>query len=85
MQRYIPEKVTGREKQGFSGPDASWFKGESMDYVRQMLYNPQARIYDFMDRGAVQSIINHHLEGRENKRLLIWSFLNMEHWCRVFL
>lgn len=85
MQRYIPEKVTGREKQGFSGPDASWFKGESIDYVRQKLYNPHARIYDFMDCKAVQSIVNDHLEGRQNKRLLIWSLLNMEHWCEIFL
>lgn len=85
MQKYIPEKITGREKQGFSGPDASWFKGESIEYVRQKLYNPKARIYDFMDRKSVQSIVNDHLEGRQNKRLLIWSLLNMEHWCEIFL
>ncbi len=26
MARYIPEDVTRAEKQGFSSPDASWFK-----------------------------------------------------------
>ena len=27
MRRYIPEDIVKREKQGFSSPDASWFKG----------------------------------------------------------
>ena len=55
------------------------------DYVREKLYNPQARIYDYMDQNAVQSIVNGHLEGRQNKRLLIWSLLCLEHWCQLFL
>jgi hypothetical protein len=33
MQRYIPEQITNGIKQGFSAPDASWFKEESIDYV----------------------------------------------------
>ena len=36
MQRYVPEAITNQVKQGFSGPDASWFRGDSIDYVREM-------------------------------------------------
>jgi len=39
MKRYIPKEVTDSEKQGFSAPDASWFKGESIDYVRHVLFH----------------------------------------------
>ncbi|MGE0023799.1 MAG: asparagine synthase (glutamine-hydrolyzing) [Hyphomicrobium sp.] len=78
MQRYIPPQITSREKQGFSAPDASWFKGESIDYVRRRLKNPRARIYDVLDRKTVETLIDDHLEGRENRRLLIWSLLNLE-------
>jgi asparagine synthase (glutamine-hydrolysing) len=35
MQRYVPEQITSAVKQGFSAPDASWFKGESIEYVRE--------------------------------------------------
>ena len=35
MQRYVPETITNQVKQGFSGPDASWFRGDSIDYVRR--------------------------------------------------
>ena len=85
MARHLPKEIANREKQGFSAPDASWFKGESIDYVRRKLYHGSARIYDFMDAGAVRALVDDHLEGRENRRLLIWSLLNLETWCENFL
>jgi asparagine synthase (glutamine-hydrolysing) len=85
MGRYIPSQITDREKQGFSAPDASWFKGESIDYVRRRVLNPKARIYDVLDREAVQSLVQDHLDGRENRRLLIWSLLNLEQFMECYL
>ncbi len=85
MERHIPSVITDREKQGFSAPDASWFKGDSIDYVRRKLYQGHPRIYEFLDREAVQSLTNEHLEGKQNRRLLIWSLLNLEKWCEKFL
>jgi asparagine synthase (glutamine-hydrolysing) len=85
MERHIPSAITDREKQGFSAPDASWFKGDSIDYVRRKLYQGHPRIYEFLDRDSVQSLTNEHLEGKQNRRLLIWSLLNLEKWCERFL
>jgi asparagine synthase (glutamine-hydrolysing) len=85
MARHIPAQVAEREKQGFSAPDASWFKGESIDYVRRRLKNDRARIYDYLDQKTVTSLIDDHLEGRQNRRLLIWSLLNLEQWCEAYL
>jgi asparagine synthase (glutamine-hydrolysing) len=85
MQRHIPNVVTEREKQGFSAPDASWFKGDSIEYVRDILFSASPRIYNFFDREAVQSLVKEHLEGRQNRRLLIWSLVYFEQWCRTFL
>jgi asparagine synthase (glutamine-hydrolysing) len=85
MRRYIPDSVTDCEKQGFSAPDASWFKGESIDYVQRRLLNRRARIYDYLSAKVVKSLIRDHLEGRQNRRLLIWSLLNLEQWCDTYL
>lgn len=85
MKRYIPSEIANGQKQGFSAPDASWFKGESIEYVRRLLYNSDARIYNFLDRVAVQRLVDEHLEGKENRRLFIWSLLNFEWWCHHFL
>ena len=78
MSRLLPDDITNAEKQGFSSPDASWFKGESIDYVRRALVNPRARIYEYLDHGTVDSLIHEHLDGKQNRRLLIWSLLNVE-------
>ena len=85
MEQFVPPAVVQREKQGFSAPDASWFKGESVNYVRRILYNSNAHIYDFFDRKAIQGMVDQHLNGQKNLRLLIWSLLNIEQWCRTFL
>ena len=80
MQRYIPEDITHAEKQGFSAPDASWFKGESIEFVKRILLNGNARIYEVLDRQAVVPLVEQHLHGEQNRRLLIWSLLNVEEW-----
>ena len=54
------------------------FKEESIEYVRCLLYNSSARIYDFLDAEAVQRLVDEHLRGKEKRRLFIWSLLNFE-------
>ena len=85
MQRYVPEQITNQVKQGFSGPDASWFRGDSIDYVRRVVHNDDAAMYEYLNPAVVRRLVDDHLEGRENRRLLLWSLLTMEHWCRTFL
>lgn len=78
MAKYMPEDISSAEKQGFSAPDASWFKGESIDFVREKLMSKNARIYAYLDCESAQSLVQQHLSGEENKRLLIWSLLSIE-------
>jgi asparagine synthase (glutamine-hydrolysing) len=85
MDRYVPPEITHAEKKGFSAPDGSWFRGESINYVREVLYDGKARIYDLMDRSAVKKLLDEHLEGRQNRRLFIWSLLSVEWWLRKFM
>jgi asparagine synthase (glutamine-hydrolysing) len=85
MERIIPSEVTARAKQGFSAPDASWFRGESIDYIDRLLRNQRAMIYEFIEPGFVSGILDDHISGRHNRRLLIWSLLSFEWWCRTFL
>lgn len=85
MQRHIPPEVTVQVKQGFSGPDATWFRGESLDYVRRRVLDPNARMYEYLDVDTVRGLVEEHLNGVRNRRLLIWSLLCFEQWCRTFL
>jgi asparagine synthase (glutamine-hydrolysing) len=85
MKRYIPEEITEANKQGFSAPDASWFKGESIDYVRGVVHDKNSRMYNYLDKESIQGLVDEHLEGRNNRRLLIWSLLSFEQWLHNFL
>ena len=80
MQRYIPEEISQAVKQGFSAPDASWFKGDSIAFVKHKLLNKRAHIYNYMDQDVVNELVQEHITGKQNRRLLIWSFLNVEEW-----
>lgn len=84
MSRFIPSQVTDRTKQGFSAPDASWFRGESIDYINRLLRDRKARIYEFLTPHYVGQVLDQHCAGQSNRRLLIWSFLSLEWWLRGF-
>lgn len=82
MERYVSKEVANGIKKGFSGPDASWFRGESIDYVRRRLMGRDAYLFNYLDRETIQSLIGDHFDGKENRRLLIWSLLSLEEWLR---
>lgn len=85
LARYVPEDYTTGVKQGFSAPDASWFKGQSIDYISNLFTGNKARIYDFLQPESVHGLLQEHFSGQQNRRLLIWSLLCFEWWCRIFL
>lgn len=85
MLDVIPKQVTSRVKQGFSGPDASWFRGQSIDYVNALLRNRRASIYDYLAYDYVVRKLDEHTAGEHNHRLFIWSLVSFEWWLREFM
>ena len=55
-----------------------------MDYLRDLFFSKDARLYEYLESGTVQQLLEDHFSGRANRRLLIWSFLCFETWLRVF-
>ena len=78
MSRYIPAEITKAQKQGFSSPDASWFKGDSIEFVRHTLLNDRSPLFELLDFNSVKSLVDQHLNGEKNRRLLVWSLLNVD-------
>ena len=85
MSRLIPREIIERKKQGFSGPYDSWYRGESLEYIRRLLTSPSSRYREYIDPGFVAGVIEEHTSARRNHRLLIWSLLCFEVWLRKFL
>ena len=85
MERYVSPQIAHAEKRGFSGPDALWFRETGVEFVRDKLLHSRSPIYEFMDRNATGALVQEHLSGIADRRLLIWSLLNFDEWCRTFL
>jgi asparagine synthase (glutamine-hydrolysing) len=75
MANYTTSSVTERAKQGFSSPDASWFRGESIEFVKNRLSSPSSPLYSILDFNEVQGKLYEHYNGIENRRLFVWSLL----------
>jgi asparagine synthase (glutamine-hydrolysing) len=84
MEKHMPEKVYSALKQGFSAPDARWFRGESIDFVKDKLFDKKAKIYNLVDQKATQGLLEEHLNGSQNRRLLVWSLLYLETFLAEF-
>lgn len=71
LGKYLDKETINARKQGFSAPDASWFKGESIDFVKKEL----SYGLPFFDQKVVDRFVAQHTSGEQNNRLAIWSFL----------
>jgi asparagine synthase (glutamine-hydrolysing) len=85
MSRLIPPEILERNKQGFSSPDESWYRGANLEYVRKLLLDKRALCHDFIAPSTTAFIIEQHCARRANNRLLIWSLLCFETWLKLFI
>ncbi|MBI5403567.1 MAG: asparagine synthase (glutamine-hydrolyzing) [Ignavibacteriae bacterium] len=84
LSDYVPKMYLKNSKQGFSAPDASWFKGESIEYIMKLLFDKKAYIYDYIQPETAQKLMKQHFDGRVNHRLFIWSLVCFEWWNKIF-
>ncbi|WP_025665447.1 asparagine synthase (glutamine-hydrolyzing) [Aquimarina megaterium] len=85
MLDFIPDSIINRKKQGFSAPDESWYRGENAKYVEELLLSENTMSTKYINKEYICKIVKEHIEDHINHRLLIWSFMNFEWWCKIFL
>lgn len=75
LSRHVPDSISNGDRQGFSGPDGSWFRGDSIDLVQRIIFDDGAPIFNFLDVEGIRVLVDQHLTGKKTRRLLIWSLL----------
>ena len=85
LRGLLPDAVLHRRKQGFTPPDASWYRQHNWAFVQGTLTSEQ-----FTDRGwfkpnSINSILETHRSGSTNHRHLIWSLLAFEWMHRLLI
>ncbi len=85
MEGILPDQILQKRKQGFSAPEQSWYQGPLMKYVQTILLDRKTLSRGFFQEPYVRKVLQEHLSGQVNHRLLIWSLLSFEFWNRLFM
>lgn len=83
LGRIVPDTISNGAKQGFSGPDGSWFRGESIELVKKVVFDDNSPIYGVFDKASIRALVGQHITGKKNRRLLIWSLLYFNEWLKT--
>jgi asparagine synthase (glutamine-hydrolysing) len=76
--KYLPEEIAKGRKRGFSAPDSSWFRGESIQFVHDRLLKETSPLNRILSTVQLRRLVNEHTSGDRNRRLLIWSLLYLD-------
>jgi asparagine synthase (glutamine-hydrolysing) len=84
LAKSLNPQISSMKKQGFSAPDETWFREDKFQLIHSRLISKDSIIWNYLDYTVGFKLINEHLEGKENRRLLIWSLLSLESVLRQF-
>jgi len=82
MNKLLPAEVIQAHKQGFSAPDSNWFREANRIFIQKRLYDKKNPLYEFLHFETAMNLIEGHMRGNQNRRLLIWSLLNLDIWVK---
>lgn len=85
MRGILPDETLVRRKQGFTPPDATWYRGPLRGEVEALLLSDRALERGYFQPEGVRCIVEQHMNGTHNHRFLLWSLLVFEWWNRLFL
>jgi asparagine synthase (glutamine-hydrolysing) len=74
MNKY-QKGASSRKKQGFTGPDEIWFTNPKQ--VSRFI-NEKSNIWNYINRENTLLELEQHYLGKSNRRLLIWSLIQLE-------
>lgn len=85
MREILPADTLTRRKQGFTPPDATWYRTTQRADVEALILSERALERGYFRPDAVQTMVAEHMSGQANHRFWIWSLMMFEWWNRLFL
>jgi asparagine synthase (glutamine-hydrolysing) len=86
MKDILPEEVKSRkDKIGFSTPEDSWLRTDLKEAVLDITNSELFRKRPFFDCDVVKREILAHQAGEKNISRMIWRWVNLELWMRMFI
>jgi asparagine synthase (glutamine-hydrolysing) len=84
MKRLLPRQILERPKVGFRVPVNQWFRTSMREYLLDHLTSPNSRTRHYYRPERLRSILDEHIDGRQNHEKLLWCMLSLELWHLAF-
>jgi len=85
MRAKLPSHILGKRKMGFPSDLDLWLQTpESAHYVQKLVNDSSGFSQAYLDGHVVGQILDDHASGRRRQDRLIWRFLTLELWHKVF-
>ncbi len=78
MQRYLPDEILFRQKQGFVTPIAQWFRGPLASAARGIGSSAALARTGWFDGPRLTFLAEAHISGRADHSRLLWQFLMLD-------
>ena len=82
MERYLPDEILYRQKQGFVTPLAQWFRGPLAGQARGIANSELLTGNGWFDRAALARLAEDHIAGRSDNGRVLWQLLMLERSLR---
>jgi asparagine synthase (glutamine-hydrolysing) len=76
----LPSSVTKAPKTSFEAPLADWLKNDFKSLIRDLLYNPQAKIYRYVNYTEIILLLKGVKYQERNTDYITYSLLILEMW-----
>lgn len=81
-EKYLPQELLYRPKQGFGFPIAQWLRGELRPLLNRTLEESRLADAGIFDRQAMQRLANEHIAGTDDHNYRLWMLFNIEIFWR---
>lgn len=85
VEDLLPPEITHRKKMGFPTPIRQWLLTERATPLFDSLRDPNGFIAAYVDRAAVNGLIERHLRNQEDATDRLWRLLNLQLWGDLFI
>ena len=80
LERYVPNDLFERPKQGFTMPVGEWLRGPLRDWAEELLDEKKLEGQGHLDAAMIRHAWDEHLAGRGQHELKLWTALMFQAW-----
>jgi len=83
-ERYLPDGVINRPKQGFSFPIAAWMRTDLSLFMQRLFDESRFVQAGLFNKQYMDRLVSEHLSGAVDHNYRLWILINLEFWYRIY-